>query len=70
MSMQIKNELNRLFFMNFSDKSFDSLNLRDFLSPLSIPASIEIKAICIASIISENNTVNIHHRNAIDIKFP
>lgn len=56
--------------MNSMDEGFDSLNLGNSLSPLSIPAPIEVKAICIAPIIAENDSINIHHRYTIDIEFP
>lgn len=69
-SMQVQNEFNRLLFMNSMDEGFDSLNLGNSLSPLSIPAPIEVKAICIAPIIAENDSINIHHRYTIDIEFP
>lgn len=65
--MKIKNEPDLPLLAQLLNKCFDRSHLRAILILFSdIPLTVEILTHQVASVMSKDHTINIHHRNHID----
>ena len=68
--MQIEDELNLLFGHDFLDLIFNVNNLRMFWLFFTFPVTVQVISHGIASVVTQNNAINVNHRNDVNVKSP
>ena len=70
MTMKIKNEFYWLLFSYFPDERFYSIRLRVQLRISPFPTPVEVIAYKVTTVISYGNSINVDHRNDVEVVPP
>ena len=70
MAMQIKNKLDRIFFLNSADLFLYVEQLWKSIRIFSVPTPIQVIPVCVAPIVPKYHSINVNHRNAKNVESP
>ena len=70
MSVQIQNQLDRLLLMDSLDLVLYGMQLRQFLDIVPIPWTVQVVAESVTTIVAQDHSVDVDHRNAVDVEAP